>query len=99
MRSFRLLLIAAAAAAPLAGTAHASWKCSGLERAKVCYDLNTGGAPGVGSTPFEECVYVNNVCRVPISVPIPHTTPGNGAPILSVTCGGDSIRCVVIEVP
>jgi hypothetical protein len=101
MRYVRPLLAGTIALASFAGVNAAEAGCYGSSpQLLVCATVDPGALPQVnprGST-INGCITVDSVCVAPYKVPVPTTGPGNGGPILSVTCYGTNLRCTRIEI-
>jgi hypothetical protein len=73
-----------------ANAASAATVCAGTaETFAACATPNPGALPSVNPTgsSISDCVYAGPPPCVPVSVPVPTTSPGTGFP-LSVRCGG-----------
>ncbi|HEV2889453.1 MAG TPA: hypothetical protein VGX28_03685 [Frankiaceae bacterium] len=83
-------LLAAALVAAAFGATAAQAACVGTYQIEgACVTTHRGALPGVDleGDPYEDCVLVNGRCVAPFSVPMPRVVPGDGEPLVEVSCG------------
>jgi hypothetical protein len=95
MRVLRPFLAGVFAVAAFAGTPAAQATCvTTQQQGGVCVVVNRGALPkvNVNGSSYDDCVEIDRECVLPIHVPIPTVTPGQGE-LVTVACGGPSWTC------